>query len=307
VLTWDRDGALLLAGGDHGFNGTTEAALAQETGNDYGKVLRLDLRGGRRVLSIGHRSPQGLLVDRQGRRWSTEHGPQGGDELNLLREGANYGWPLVSYGTQYGVAYWPLAVGKRDHGEFEEPAQAFVPSVAIAGIIQVGHQQFPDWDGDLLAASLRAMTLYRIRERAGRVAYVEAIHIGRRIRDLIEADDGRIVLWTDEGDLVTVAVAGGRPDGRRIYGRCSGCHGENLEGTGLGPPLRDVFNNRVASRPDFAYSPALRQLGGLWTRPRLHDFLADPNRFAPGNRMNFGGLPDRAERLELIEYLRRQR
>ncbi|HEX9894218.1 MAG TPA: PQQ-dependent sugar dehydrogenase [Gemmatimonadales bacterium] len=306
-LAWDKGGALLIAVGDHGFNGLTEAALAQEPDTDYGKVLRLDLAGGREVVSLGHRNPQGLVVDHEGRVWITEHGPQGGDEINLVEQGGNYGWPLATYGTQYGVAYWPLAKGKRDHGPFVEPVIAFVPSVAIASIIEVGARRFPDWQGDFLAGSLRAMTLYRIRTRNGRVSYVETIAVRRRIRDLTQGSDGRIVLWTDQGDIVVLALVAGRPDGQLVYGRCSGCHGANLEGSGLGPPLRGIVGRRVASREDFSYSPGLSRRGGLWTVARLDTFLLNPEGFASGTRMKFPGIPDERERRELIEFLRGKR
>jgi cytochrome c2 len=306
-LAWDSDGRLLLITGDDGFNGLSEPALAQQMDNDYGKLLRLDLAGGREIVSIGHRSPQGLLLDRDGVLWDTEHGPQGGDEINVLRPGDNYGWPRATYGTQYGVAYWPLSKASRNHGDFVEPVYAFVPSVAIASLKQLGDRQFPDWGGDFLAGSLRGMTLFRIRTRGGHVTFLESIPVSRRVRDLVEAADGRVILWTDEGELVTVAVAAGRPEGRVVYDRCASCHGSNLEGSAMGPPLRGVFGNRVAARAGYAYSPALRNFGGLWTRPRLNDFLANPAQVIPGTTMRYDGVRDRAERLALIEYLRQSR
>ena len=91
---------LLLTIGDHGFDGLEGVdSFAQEAGNSYGKIVLIDEAGTMTPFSIGHRNQQGLAVDTQGRIWSTEHGPEGGDELNLIVEGGNYGWPLASYGT----------------------------------------------------------------------------------------------------------------------------------------------------------------------------------------------------------------
>lgn len=165
-LARGSDGQLLLTMGDHGFDGRASPALSQAEDNDYGKILQLDGKGGRQILSVGHRNPQGLAIDRTGTVWSTEHGPQGGDEINVINRGGNYGWPLATYGTDYGLESWPLAPTVSDHGGFVEPAHAFVPSPGVGNLIQVGGRQFPRWDGDLLVASLRVQTLFRVRAQA---------------------------------------------------------------------------------------------------------------------------------------------
>src|SRR5262249_4081638 len=157
----------------------------------YGKVLLLDRSGRHEIFTIGHRNPQGLLVDREHRIWETEHGPQGGDEINLLEKGRNYGYPLVTYGTEYGRYFWPLAPWAHDHGEYTEPVQAFVPSIAISNLIQVDSDLFSEWKGDLLVGSLNTQSVYRVRVRGDRIIYIEQIPVGVRVRDLAEGSDGR--------------------------------------------------------------------------------------------------------------------
>ena len=101
---------LLLAVGDFGFDGVASVeAQAQNSATSYGKTIAINIADGRAALfPLGHRNPQGLFVDRSGTIWSTEHGPQGGDELNRLERDKNYGWPYATDGTDYGSFSWPL-------------------------------------------------------------------------------------------------------------------------------------------------------------------------------------------------------
>ena len=101
----------------------------------------------------------------------------------------------MTYGADYGKRTWPLNPEGLDHGGFTEPVHAFVPAVAISSLIEVTGGEFPGWEGDLLVGSLRMETLYRVRVREKRVIFVEPLFVGVRIRDLVEADDGRILLW----------------------------------------------------------------------------------------------------------------
>jgi cytochrome c2 len=306
-LAWTPEGRLLLTLGDHGFNGLTgPPAMAQADNNDYGKVLLLDLAGGREVFTMGHRNPQGLFVDRKGRIWETEHGPQNGDELNLLKRGRNYGWPLLTYGTQYGETSWPIAK-PNDGKAYEEPVHAFTPTIAPSNLIEVGPAMFPEWDGDLLVASLRAQSLYRIRLHGDRVVYVEPIKIGRRIRDLEQGTDGRIVLWADGREIIVLAPGEPESKGQRLYGKCVRCHESVAGGNAPAPSLRGIVGKPVASEPGYVYSPALARLGGTWAEERLDAFLRNPAAYVPGTSMVFEGIPDAAERRALIEYLKSYR
>jgi aldose sugar dehydrogenase len=304
-LALDRSRHLLLTVGDQGADSLVgRPPAAQQMDGDYGKVLQLDGRGGARIFTSGHRNPQGLLVDRQGRVWETEHGPEGGDELNLLIDGKNYGWPLATYGTDYGRTFWPLAPTAHNHGKFEEPVHVWVPSIAPSDLIEVGGRAFPEWDGDLLIGSLKAQALFRVRLVGSRVIYVEPIHIGMRIRDLAEGSDGHVVIWTDGGDVLALEPNTAEITGDAVYERqCSRCHEAVAGGTTIGPQLRGLSERSVADEPNYSYSPALRRLGGRWTRQRLHAFIADPAGFAPGTKMAFKGLVDARERKLLVDYL----
>ena len=299
------DERLLLALGDLEFDGWNRTpALAQDLSSPYGKTLLVNLEtGAAEVYSAGHRNPQGLEVDARGVVWSTEHGPRGGDELNVIRQGANYGWPLVTYGTDYGMHQWPLSAAQGRHEGFEKPLFAFVPSGGISEVIAVRGPLFEMWRGDLLVSFLKFGRLDRVRVEDGRVIFAEPIKIGRRIRSLVEAADGRIVLWTDEGDIVFLAPSA-RASGETSSFQCAGCHAfKEWEPSTIGPRLWGVVGRKPGQLEDFQYSAAMRKFGGKWTRERLDAFLENPRRAIPGTTMQFPGIADAAERARLIDYL----
>jgi cytochrome c2 len=304
-LAW-MGARLLMTVGDFGlaqWSTDGKPALAQTPDASYGKVLQLDGAGHGEIFTSGHRNPQGLFVDREQRVWLTEHGPQGGDELNLVRQGRNYGYPLASYGTDYGRFYWSLGTATRDHGEFEEPIHVFTPSIGISNLIRVESGLFGDWKDDLLISSLLGESLYRVRLRGERVTYVEPVHIGQRIRDLAEGSDGRLVIWADGGIIVTLSPGPTRLEGREVYVRCRPCH-DSLAPTSSDLTLRNVVGRPVAGVAGYPYSSALKGLGGTWTPERLDAFLADPDSCAPGSPMGPGRVPDAAERRAVIEFLK---
>lgn len=303
-LAWASPDRLLLTVGDHQFDGwNREVAAAQAEDYDYGKTFLIDVETGEaRRFTTGHRNPQGLFIDPAGRVWSTEHGPQGGDELNLLTEGADYGWPWATYGTDYQRFVWPPAETGRARDDFVEPVYAWVPSIAVSNLIEVEGDRFPRWRGDLLVGSLQDRTLFRLHVVEGRVVVAEPTPIGRPIRDLIEGPDGRIWLWGDFGEVTVIDRAGARSRGEIAFAACAACHVTTATSGGLGPTLRGIVGRRVASRRDFDYSPALRALGGRWTRERLDAFITDPGVFAPGTAMTFR-LPDPEDRAAVLDYL----
>jgi len=207
-LALDRRGGLLLSVGDYGFDGLNDkAAFPQLSGVSYGKILLLDMAGGAVPFSFGHRNPQGLFVDNVGRVWSTEHGPEGGDELNLVVRGGNYGWPLATYGTAYDSDVWPLATDPGSHGRFREPAEAFVPAVGISQLLQVGSKYLARWAGDLLVSSLQAAMLFRVHLVGDRVIYTERLDVSTRVRDIAEGQGGRILIWNDAGEIASLTLA----------------------------------------------------------------------------------------------------
>jgi cytochrome c2 len=298
---------LLLTVGDMGFSGLESwQRLAQDPSASYGKTLRIDLETNTsEVFTLGHRNPQGVHVDADGEIWITEHGPKGGDELNLLRAGVNYGWPNVTYGTDYRSFVWPLNTQQGRHEGYPEPIFAWVPSIGVTSIIRIEGAQFPSWKGDFLIGSLTTRSLYRLRMSQGRVIFEEPIPIGYRVRDLLELDDGRILVWTDGASLLELSPSPGM-NGALLFGAlCESCHWMH---DGLshknGPDLFGILNNKVAAASGFEYSPALRQLAGRWTDELMHQFLADPQAVAPGTTMAFEGIDDPRERELIIEHLR---
>jgi aldose sugar dehydrogenase len=157
------------------------------------------------IWSYGHRNPQGLAFDLDGNLWSTEHGPRGGDELNLIKKGLNYGWPLVSFGIQYPgqplTTPWPDLQGL-EH-EIEMPVDVWTPSIAASGLTVVTGGMFPEWRGDLLAGGLNGACIDRIRIRDGTVVERERILQGLgRVRDVTCAPDGSIYIALNDPDHI---------------------------------------------------------------------------------------------------------
>lgn len=134
--------------------------------------------------------------------------------------------------------------------------------------------------------------------------YVEPIRLDRRIRDLAEGSDGRIVVWTDEGDVLSLALGERALGGEAVFARCRGCHDSVPGGAArTAPELSGIVGKAVASSGGFAYSEALRRVGGVWTAQRLDAFLSDPSAFAPGSRMQQARIENANERAALIRYL----
>ena len=165
-----------------------------------GKLVRIEIEtGSAEILATGIRNSQGLARDGAGNIWATDHGPKGGDELNLLEPGADYGWPLASYGIGEGGKALRLVEDgvTGQHDGFLRPAFAWVPSPALSAIAVNDGRQFPLWKDDLLVASLKDKSLFRVRRHGTAVQYVEKIEVGYRIRDLTLMPDGRIALLSD--------------------------------------------------------------------------------------------------------------
>ena len=208
-------GEIAIFVGDFGidtFNRTIEGIGPQHDGNDYGKVVAIDpATGDSRIVSKGHRNPGGLDVDAEGRLWAAEHGPEGGDEINLIREGGNYGWPRQSLGTHYGAATWPPDPVTGRHEAFTKPVYAFVPSVATSSIAFYDGAAFPNWQGDLLLATFKERPLYRLHIREGRVIVAEPMPLEIRIRDLTVDAEGRIWIKDDTTPSVLRLSPAARP------------------------------------------------------------------------------------------------
>jgi len=196
-------GTVLLSSGYFGSRDTGPAVeLAQRRDNDYGQLLAVDIAtGDHRVISTGHRNPQGLLVDADGTIWSTEHGPHGGDELNRIVTGGNYGWPMATLGVDDFAPEWPADERIGRHTGFTPPVYAWVPSVGVSSLVRL-RGFHPIWDGDLLVATMAAKALYRLRLQDGHVLLAEPVRTGVKARDILQDADGALVVWSDSESAV---------------------------------------------------------------------------------------------------------
>ncbi len=288
------DGGLFVSTGDLEFDGidSKRPAVSQDPASTYGKVLHVDVSTGAvEQWSMGHRNPQGMTFDSAGRLWTVEHGPMGGDELNWIRKGMDFGWPSVTLGVFYTDSakdskYWPLSHEQGRHVGFEPPVFAWIPSIAPSSLTLVEGLD-PRWDGDLLVGALGGRALHRLRMNGTSVTYDEAIPMGRRVRDIGVAN-GRIYLLFDDGAfgyMVPHKMADETSwnpvlTNALVNAGCVECHSnQNL------PRLSGVIGADVASQPGIQYSEALKAVRGNWTREALSAFLTDPAAFAPGTVM----------------------
>ncbi|NKC32305.1 PQQ-dependent sugar dehydrogenase [Falsiroseomonas selenitidurans] len=219
-IAFGPDGRLYLSTGDR----NQDRERAQRLDDLAGKVLRLDREGraqpdnpfaGRadaraEVFSYGHRHPQGLAFNPwTGSLWEAEFGPRGGDEINILRPGRNYGWPRVTWGVNYSGT--PISDRKTAPG-MEDPIHVWVPAVSPSGIAFYDSDAFPAWRGSLFVAALNPPGLVRLTTDGDRVVGEERLLFDRRIRlrDVLVAQDGALLLLTDEarGRILRLAPGG---------------------------------------------------------------------------------------------------
>jgi len=167
----------------------------------------VDVEGARNeIWSYGHRNPQGLVWDGiKQRLWSIEHGPRGGDELNLIERGANYGWPIISYGKEYASF---RSVGEGTHKEgMEQPKKFYIPSIAPGSLMQYTGEAFPEWQGDLFAGALKLRHINRIElDQEGNAIAEERLmeDLNERIRALLQSPEGWIYFSTDSGNIYVI-------------------------------------------------------------------------------------------------------
>lgn len=287
-----RDGRLMLTIGPFGLDGNSAQPAPfepQVPTSDLGKVIAIDpSTGEREIVSMGHRNADGLVVSSAGDIWTVEHGPRGGDELNLVRPGDNFGWPYESYGADYGGFSLATDDTPGDHARFKKPVMAWVPSLAVTDIEQLKGDEFPQWRGDLIVASLRAGQLNRLRTSEGRVVVDEAIRLGARIRDIAIDDDGEIYAKLDTLPIVLrLSNASGGTEAAGLD-FCVSCHAISPSDAGedkAGPTLHGVVGRPIGGVEGYEYSLALQRKEGVWTEENLIRFLLDPSGFAPGTSM----------------------
>jgi aldose sugar dehydrogenase len=220
-LVFDRSGHLFMTLGDRG-----EMGRAQKLDDHAGKIVRLTAEGKPaagnpflreagalpEIYSLGHRNVQGAAFHPQsGELWISEHGPQGGDELNIVRAGVNYGWPVITYGGNYGTGT-KIGEGTAKPG-MAQPQKYWTPSPAIAGMAFYTGDKFPAWRGDLLIGALRGQALIRVRLDGERVVEDEFLLRGKlpRIRDVRMGPDGFVYLLSDQpnGSILRLEPADG--------------------------------------------------------------------------------------------------
>jgi len=222
-LNGKADGKLFLMLGDRYFR----AADAQTLGNHHGKMVRINKDGsvppdnpfiGRagalpEIWSYGHRNPQGATLAPDGTLWMHEHGPQGGDEINLPKPSANYGWPVITYGENYGGGQ--IGQGLTAQAGMEQPLHYWTPSIAPSGMVFVTSERYGKaWQGNLFIGSLKFTYLNRLELTApysGRVVRESKLisDVAERIRDVRQGADGLLYVLTDNsnGKLIRLLPA----------------------------------------------------------------------------------------------------
>ncbi|WP_390239044.1 PQQ-dependent sugar dehydrogenase [Vibrio sp. F74] len=210
-ITFDNN-SLYLSIGDRG-----ERENGQNTLNHAGSILRLYPDGSTppdnpfvsnknvldEIWSYGHRNPQGLFFDHKTQQlWSIEHGPRGGDEINLIKEGANYGWPITSHGKEY---WGPINVGEAtEKEEIESPIKIYIPSIAPSSLVLYRGEIFPELKGRLLSGALKLTHINVVTLNKDNDDIAEdriLLNLGERIRDIEVSPNGEIFFSTDSGNI----------------------------------------------------------------------------------------------------------
>lgn len=281
ALEFDGDGLLYLGVGDRSVN-----YRSQETSSLHGKILRLTDTGAAapgnpfvndpavddRIYALGVRNTQGLVYDAvSGQIFQTEHGPMGGDEVNIVEAGKNYGWPVVTYGANYTTE--KIGLGTALEG-MQQPLYYYTPSIAISPITIYRGAMFPEWEGHLLAGALRGAHVSKLALIDGQIRSERSIlkEAKGRIRDLKVAPDGSLyVLVQNGGRLLRLYRAPERQDleapkerqGATVYRQlCSTCHSS---GQDLMPQLNDpqAWQPRLAQGIESLYRNTIDGIGDM--------------------------------------------
>lgn len=336
---------LLTSTDDHG-----RRHLSQQLDNHIAKILRLD-RDGRapkdnpkyadksalpEIYAYGVRAPLGLTRDpRTGAIWEIENGPRGGDELNLLKPGGNYGWPITTYGTEYSGQ--PIT-DKREAPGIVSPSVYWVPSIAPSSVAFYAGDRYPGWKGNFFVGALIGQHLRRVRLEGGKPVEQEVLlaDLKERIRDVRAGPDGHLYLLTDNPNGRLLRLRPGAPSpadepriarklttpgpnlmagmpgrlktdaahGEQLFNqRCQACHSVKEESGRVGPHLAKLIGRKAGSLEGYAYSPAMRRSGLPWTAQYLDYFLSAPGDYVPGTTMATPPVADRQERADIIAYL----
>ena len=199
-MLFARDGSLFVTSGDR-----MRFDPAQDAKTTLGKVMRIGSDGKAEVWSSGHRNMLAIAQQPSGQIWVLEMGPLGGDELNLIERGGNYGWPIVSDGDNYDKSTIP---DHKTRPEFKAPVKTWTPVISPSGALFYDGALFP-WKGDLIAGGLSSQAIIRLTLDGNTVKNEERLNMGRRIRDVLQASDGAIIAVTDDkaGELLRLTPA----------------------------------------------------------------------------------------------------
>lgn len=191
--------SVYLTVGDLGF---TRIGDRKKRG-DLGSVFKLTARTAEKI-SQGHRNPQGIVLYNNDTLMVSEHGPRGGDELNIVKKGNDYGWPFVTYGQPYGAGDYVKPTKTGTHEGFVKPITYWVPSIAPTELVQLPNQGWGDWNSALVLGTLREEVLVFIAlNQKLEVTSTQQIDVGQRVRDLDVLSDGSLIMSTDAGNLIT--------------------------------------------------------------------------------------------------------
>lgn len=218
-LLFDKQGYLLACFGERYYE--YMRVKAQSLNSPLGKIIRLqkdgspapgnayasDPDGLPELYAIGFRDPQGMAWNPEtGNLWLSDHGPRGGDEINLVKPGSNYGWPVITYGLEYSGG--PVNEGKTVTEGMEQPVYYWDPAVAPSGIAFYDGERIPEWRGNLFVATLRGLHLDRLVVKDGKITGEEQLLLDykKRIRSVAEGPDGALYVLTDseQGDLLRI-------------------------------------------------------------------------------------------------------
>lgn len=323
---------------------------AQQLDSHMGKILRINRDGSipkdnpfvnvpgalPEIWSYGHRVVLGLYQEPQTAVvWEVESGPRGGDELNVLKPGSNYGWATASWGFKYNnTGSW---ASQQSGPGIEDPLLIWMPSVTPSGLTRYHGTTYPLWNGDYFIGHLTTKELERVRIEGRRVVLQERmlLHLEERIRDVKVGPDDHLYLLTDHQNGRLLRLEPGQPladqlplvahklettwvapdidielgdprKGRLVFlSRCAACHSVTavVRGGEIGPDLAGVFGRHAGSKPGFDYSKGLMNSGFTWRAALLDRFLADPNGTVPGTKMMVAPLTDKQERRDVIGFL----
>ena len=226
-IVFAPDGTMFVTVGER--SDTTTRHQAQELDSHFGKVLRIQQDGSPapgnpfigqagalpEIWSLGHRNPEAAALDAQGRLWVIEHGPRGGDEVNLAQKGENYGWPVITYGIDYSgtpITYpgGPATGAETQRADLEQPVYFWDPVIAPSGAQFYNGDAFPEWRGSLFVGALRGTRLVRLVIENDRVVGEEHLLTDRaqRVRDVRQGPDGELYIVTDSGELWRITPRG---------------------------------------------------------------------------------------------------